>query len=569
MIKDFNPGDFIGKKPTKIYAFGGIQEVGKNMYGIEYDDEIIIIDCGIKFASDDLLGINGIIPSFEHLIENQSKVKALFITHGHEDHIGGVPYLLKQVDIPVIYAPRIAASLILKKVNEHKDAKLNKIVTFDDFSEFQTKHFKIDFYRVNHSIPDAFGICVQTPNGNIVQSGDYRFDFAAGSEMLDVHKVVKIAERNVHVFMSESTNAEVPGFSQSEKLIYRNIQKILKEARGRVILTTFASNITRINEIIEIALNNKRKICLLGKSMDVNVNISRKIGLMAIDSNDIVEVRDIKNYPDRNILILCTGSQGEEAAALNTMARGKHNWVSLKSTDTIIMSSNPIPGNYAAVENLLNELSKFGVAIYENSSQLKLHASGHATQQELQLMLNLMFPKYLIPIHGEFKMMRTIKNIANECGIKSEDVALLSNGQVMYLIDEELYYSNEIINADPIYIESHNSSPDLARIIKQRQILSRDGMFAVIVVFDKNNNIIGIPTLITRGCFFALDSNPLMTKIAHSVKRTLESVIQSKKFNSHEQLTKELKRVCKETVSYFIWKNKNRNPLISTVLSWI
>ncbi len=569
MIKDFDPSEFVGKTPTKIFAFGGIQEVGKNMYGIEYDDDNLIIDCGIKFASDDLLGIDGIIPSFEYLIENQAKVKALFITHGHEDHIGGVPYLLKQVDVPVIYAPRIAASLILKKVNEHKDAKLNKVVVYDDFSNFETKHFKIDFYRVNHSIPDAFGVCVQTPNGNIVESGDFRFDFAAGGEMLDVHKVVKIAERNVHVFMCETTNAEIPGFSQSEKLIYRNINKIIKEARGRVILTTFASNITRINEIIEIAVNNKRKVCLLGKSMDVNVNISRKIGLMDIDSNDIVEVRDIKNYPDRSILILCTGSQGEDSAALNTMARGKHNWVSLKSTDTIIMSSNPIPGNYAAVENLLNELSKYGVTIFENSPNMKLHASGHATQQELQLMLNLVFPRYLIPIHGEYKMMRTIKNIAQECGINGDDVGLLANGQVMYLIDGKLYYSGEVINADPIYIESRNSSPDLARVIKQRQILSREGMFAVIVVFDKNNNILGMPTLITRGCFFALDSSPLMTKITHSIKRGLENVIQNKRFNTREQMIKELKRVCKETVSYFIWKNKSRNPLISTVLSWV
>lgn len=312
------------KEPTKIFALGGLEEIGKNMYGIEYKDDLIIIDCGIKFADNELLGIDGIIANFTYLHENAHKIKAVFITHGHEDHIGGIPYLLKEFNIPVIYAPKMASEFILRKLQEHKDAKPTKIEVYTDDTVVKTKHFKIDFYRVNHSIPDSFGICVQTPNGNIVESGDFRFDFQAKGEEFNLQKVAEIASRKVALFLSETTNAEIPGFSSSEENIYANINKIIKEAIGRVILTTFASNTTRINKVIEIALSLGRKICLLGKSMEANVAISRKVGYINMSDTDLVSSRDIKKYPDENIMILCTGSQGEELAALNMMARGKH-----------------------------------------------------------------------------------------------------------------------------------------------------------------------------------------------------------------------------------------------------
>lgn len=572
MIKEFTKS-ISNKEPTKIYAFGGLDEIGKNMYGIEYKDEIIVIDCGIKFANEELLGIDGIVANFEYLKENEKKLKAVVITHGHEDHIGGIPHLLKEIEVPVIYAPCIAAEFINRKLQSHKDLKSTNVVVYNDLSVFKTKYFIIDFYRVNHSIPDAFGVCVQTPNGNIVESGDYRFDFSSRNEELDMHKVVEISKRGVALFMTETTNAEVSGFSPSERGIYKNIKKIISDAPGRVIMTTFASNSTRINEVVEIALNHGRKICLIGKAMEANINSSRKVGYIKINDADIISLRDIKNYEDQNIIIFCTGSQGEELAALSVMARDKHAWVSLKPSDTIIMSSNPIPGNYASVENLLNELSKHGVTIYENSSKLRLHASGHATSQELQLMIRLLNPKYLMPIHGEYKMFKTVKKIVNEIGMDPEDVVIAKNGDVLYLIDNELYYTDQIFNSDPVYIEGQETSNNSLRILKDRQILSEDGVFAIILVLNKNKfDIETLPVMVTRGCFFAKESAPLMTKISYSIKQAVkdELKLQENKNNDRNKLNLEsIKKIANGIANYYIWRNKRRNPLITTIIQEI
>ncbi|WP_027123796.1 ribonuclease J [Mycoplasmoides pirum] len=560
------------KEPTKIYAFGGLDEIGKNMYGIEYKDEIVVIDCGIKFAHEELLGIDGIVANFEYLKKNAEKLKAVVITHGHEDHIGGIPYLLKEVEVPVIYAPKIASEFIMRKLQEHKDAKPTEIVVYDDFSIFKTKHFTIDFYRVNHSVPDSFGVCVQTPNGNIVESGDYRFDFAARNEELDMQKVVEISNRGVDLFMTETTNAEVNGFSSSEQDIYKNINKIISEAPGRVIMTTFASNTTRINEVIEIALNKDRKICLLGKAMEANVTTSRKVGYINIKETDLISPRELKKYEDQNIIIFCTGSQGEELAALNVMARGKHSWVSLKPTDTIIMSSNPIPGNYANVEHLLNELYKHGVIIYENSPSLRLHASGHATRQELQLMLRLVNPKYVMPIHGEYKMFSKIKKIASEVGIDKENVVIAKNGDMLYLIDHELYYSDQFFNSDSVYIEGHATSNNSAKILKERKILSEDGIFTIILLINKKKfDIINLPIVITRGCFFAKESAALVTKMTHVIKQAVKEELrkQSNNEKNKEINYSSISDLASNIANHYIWRNKRRNPLIKTIIEEI
>lgn len=555
------------KEPTKIFALGGLEEIGKNMYGIEYKDDLIIIDCGIKFADNELLGIDGIIANFTYLHENAHKIKAVFITHGHEDHIGGIPYLLKEFNIPVIYAPKMASEFILRKLQEHKDAKPTKIEVYTDDTVVKTKHFKIDFYRVNHSIPDSFGICVQTPNGNIVESGDFRFDFQAKGEEFNLQKVAEIASRKVALFLSETTNAEIPGFSSSEENIYANINKIIKEAIGRVILTTFASNTTRINKVIEIALSLGRKICLLGKSMEANVAISRKVGYINMSDTDLVSSRDIKKYPDENIMILCTGSQGEELAALNMMSRGKHPWVSLKPTDTLIMSSNPIPGNYADVEYLINDLSKYGVNVFENSSNFKLHASGHATKQELQLMLKLLKPKYLLPIHGEFKMFRSVQKAAEEVGFDKENVVIIKNGDILHLVQGELFYTDQCFVADPVYIEGSKTSKSSAQVLKERQILSEDGIVTVILTINQElHEVNNIPIIVTRGCFFAKESGSFITKMSYAIRQAVNEELKKHKNHAKKINQNLISKICKNIVSYYVWRNKRRNPYIITLI---
>lgn len=555
------------KEPTKIFALGGLEEIGKNMYGIEYKDDLIIIDCGIKFADNELLGIDGIIANFTYLHENAHKIKAVFITHGHEDHIGGIPYLLKEFNIPVIYAPKMASEFILRKLQEHKDAKPTKIEVYTDDTVVKTKHFKIDFYRVNHSIPDSFGICVQTPNGNIVESGDFRFDFQAKGEEFNLQKVAEIASRKVALFLSETTNAEIPGFSSSEENIYANINKIIKEAIGRVILTTFASNTTRINKVIEIALSLGRKICLFGKSMEANVAISRKVGYINMSDTDLVSSRDIKKYPDENIMILCTGSQGEELAALNMMSRGKHPWVSLKPTDTLIMSSNPIPGNYADVEYLINDLSKYGVNVFENSSNFKLHASGHATKQELQLMLKLLKPKYLLPIHGEFKMFRSVQKAAEEVGFDKENVVIVKNGDILHLVQGELFYTDQCFVADPVYIEGSKTSKSSAQVLKERQILSEDGIVTVILTINQElHEVNNIPIIVTRGCFFAKESGSFITKMSYAIRQAVNEELKKHKNHAKKINQNLISKICKNIVSYYVWRNKRRNPYIITLI---
>ncbi|KJH42127.1 hypothetical protein DICVIV_11884 [Dictyocaulus viviparus] len=317
--------DKTDKAITRIFSLGGIEEVDKNTYCIEHDDEMIIIDCGMKFANDELLGIDGIVPSYEYLSKNSKKLKAIFISHGHEDHIGGIPYLLLAVDCPVIYATLIASELIKKKLNDFKNLKkMPEIITYYDDTEIKTKHFHVSFCRVSHSIPDSFAVFVQTPNGGILHTGDYRVDFCLEGEQIDLHKLAKIGEQGVGVLMSETTNSEISGFSSSETEIYQEIDNILPNASGRVFFTIFASNLSRINRMIALAINHGRKICLLGRAIENNVEIARKIGYLELKDSDFIAAKSLVTLQDNAIMIICTGSQGEEMAALNVIASNRH-----------------------------------------------------------------------------------------------------------------------------------------------------------------------------------------------------------------------------------------------------
>jgi ribonuclease J len=316
----------INNKPTYIFALGGIEEIGKNMYVIEHDDEIYIVDCGVKFAdANELPGVNGIIPPFDYLVENQSKIKALIITHAHEDHIGGIPYLLKTLPIPKVYVTHLTGGIITKKLKEHRDLKPYKFEYFNDDTRIKSKYFEIEFYRVCHSIPDAFGVYIETPNGKIVSTGDFRFDFCAQGDESDIQKMAELGHRDIDVLLCESTNAENPGFSMSETFIIDNLKKIINKTKGRIILSTFASNLSRIEEIIAIAISAGRKICLCGRSMETNIQTSINVGFLNVSADMFIEQREISQYKDNEIFVLCTGSQGEEMAALNQMANGKHN----------------------------------------------------------------------------------------------------------------------------------------------------------------------------------------------------------------------------------------------------
>ena len=552
-------------KPTYIFALGGIEEIGKNMYVIEHDDEIYVIDCGIKFAdANDLLGVDSIICPFDYLVQNKDKIKGLIVTHAHEDHIGGIPYLLKTVSIPKIYAAKLTTGIIKKKLKEHKNLQQYSFETFDDSKIIRSKHFKIEFFRVCHSIPDAFGIFFETPNGKIVSTGDFRFDFSTQGDESDIQKMAELGRRDIDILLCESTNSETQGFSVSEKYIINEIKKIIDNARGRVFLSTFASNLGRIEEIIEIAIKNNRKICLIGRSMITNIETSIDVGFLNVSDDWFIEAREIEKYPDNEILVLCTGSQGEEMAALNQMAMGKHAWITFKPTDTLIMSSNPIPGNYESVEKLLNKLSRKNITIITNKQEQKLHASGHATETEQQLMFKLINPLYLIPIHGEYKMLKSLRKNASNAGINPDNVIQVTNGQKIELLNHSAKATNDFIDIYDVYVDGNNINSDSDGLLKYRRILSQDGVFNITLLIDrKNKKVIDNPVVSTRGCIYAKSHYGLITKISYTIKTNIEELMNKQQSSINNN---EIRKICENVAGSFIWRHKKKRPLIRTTI---
>lgn len=531
-------------KPTYIYALGGLEEIGKNTYVIEYDDSLIVVDIGIKFVNETCLGFDALLANYSVLNEKQDKVKALVITHGHEDHIGAIVHLLRKVHIPKIIAPRLPVELIKKKLAEHKDiTHIPEIIPYEDDCQFEIGKIKIDFFRVCHSIPDSFAVFFNTPNGNIVETGDFRFDFATDGDQTDLTKLISIGQRNVDVLLCESTSSEVPGFSESEKYIINNIIDYIKNAKGRIFVSTFASNLSRIESIIANAINMNKKIIILGKSMEANVKISRKLGYLKAKDTDFIQPKDANDYPDNQILVILTGSQGEANAALNMMAKGKHSKISLKPGDTVILSSNPIPGNYAQVEDMINALYKLGLIVHENTPEKKIHASGHATRSEQQLMIKGINAKYLVPIHGEYKMLKTLRKNAIDIGYKDENIIIVRNGDVLELNNHVLTTSNIRHPYEPIYINGKEVNSKTKEILDERNQISSDGIFNIIIVYNKDKNYISNPNINTRGCFFAKDCPQLTHKLSHYIKQELLKLIKTLNNKSNVEIEESLSKV--------------------------
>ena len=551
-------------KPTKFIPLGGVEEIGKNMYVFEQGDELFIVDCGIKFCDQELPGVDGIICNFSYIVENAKKIKGLIITHGHEDHIGGIPYLLMTVDIPKIYAGRLPIEMIKKKLKEfHEIKNMPEFVIIDDSSVIKTNEFSIQFYRVCHSIPDAFGIYINTINAKIVHSGDFKFDFSTKGDEFDILKLSKFGNTDVDLLICESTNAETPGFAPSEKYVIDELSNIISSCPGRIFVSTFSSNLQRIEEVIEIAIRAKRKICLLGRSINSNVNISIDIGFLNISKELIIQARELKDFQDKEILILCTGSQGEEMAALNKIAQGQNPWITLKPTDTIIFSSSPIPGNYESVEQLVNRLYMCGVQIKTNSKETKLHSSGHATQIEHQLLFKLTNPQYLIPIHGEFKMLRALKQSAIDSGIHQDNIFQITNGQIVEIIDHKLYQTSDSVDVEEVYVNNGKIDNNLIGMLNYRRILSEDGIFSVTLLIDtKNMRQVSVPSITTKGSFLVKNSQALVTKISYSIKERIDKILAKSSYINIAYIRKTIASV----VHFFIWSNKRKKPLVRTCI---
>ena len=520
------------KDSTKVFALGGLGEVGKNMYCVEHNDEIIIVDSGVMFPEDGLLGIDYVIPDYTHLKENETKIKALLITHGHEDHIGSIPFLLQTINIPRIYAPAQAKALIDKKLEE-KNIKYNNLIIYNENTNIKTKYFNIEFFRTTHSIPDSHGIAIDTPNGVIVMTGDFKMDFTPIGPMSDIHKMARIGEKGVKLLMSDSTNATVKGISLSESVVDENLTEIFaNEKDNRIILATFASNIYRLKHIIEICKKNNRKVALFGRSMDNSIDIAVKCGYIS-DKKIIITPDEATKLKPSEVCLLCTGSQGEPLAALSRIANGSHKQIKLLPNDIVIFSSSPIPGNGASVANTINKLYLKGVKVYTNSIN-EIHSSGHASQDELKLMIRLFKPEYFAPYHGEYRMLKTHCDLAISCDVPKDNTFILGNGDVLNLTKEKVFKEGKV-PADDIYVDGSRIGDVGSTVIKDRKLMSTNGILVVIANIDiTNKKLLTKPMVTTRGYILVNENEALIKEIEKNASIIIENKLKNKMVNYND-----------------------------------
>lgn len=546
---------------TLIFALGGLGEVGKNMYCFEHDDEIIIIDCGVRFPEDELLGIDYVIPDYSYLIRNQNKIKALIITHAHEDHIGGIPFLLQSIHLDKIYAPRFAVAMINRKLEERRMNRRVHLVEVNDESRIETKHFTIGFFNTIHSIPDSLGVLINTPNGRVVETGDFKFDLTPVAQNSDYQKMAYMGQIGVTLLMSDSTNSSVSGFSISEKKVAQSILDITKKTPGRLLVATFASNVHRVEQILEAAVACGRKVIIFGRSMENVVEIGRKLGTIKIAEEHFITPDQLNTLPANKICIVCTGSQGEPLAALSRIAAGTHRQIKIYPGDTVVFSSNPIPGNAHGVSQVINKLTRAGANVMVNSPLTSLHTTGHASQEEQKLMLQLIKPKYFMPMHGEYKMLKVHGDTGIETGIPKENVMICANGDVVVLRDGEAFKSNTRIQTDDIYVDGNDISGLSTAVLRDRKILADNGMVAVIVTIDSRyNKILCRPNIVSRGFVFIKESQTLLKEAEIIVYDALKKKMMQKTTFG------DLKNCIRASLEPYLYEMTNRNPIVIPVI---
>ena len=549
------------KNEILIFALGGLGEVGKNMYCFQYKEEIIIIDSGLLFPDEYLMGIDYVLPDYSYLIENQDKIKALIISHGHEDHIGGIPFLIKQVNIPVIYASGFSHGLVKNKLDEKGSVPVNlQEYKEDDIISF--KNFEISFFRTNHSIPDSFGIRLKTPVGSVVHTGDFKFDFSPTSLDTNYHKIAKIGEEGVICLLSDSTNAELEGFTTSEKVVAETIKDMFKNIEGRIIISTFASNIHRIQQIVEASVLTGRKIAVFGRSMTRNIDVGYKLGYIKAPRGTFLYTRNNKSFNTDKLTILCTGSQGEPLAALTRIAGGTHRQISLKPGDTVVFSSSPIPGNLESVNRTINMLYKKGANVITQSPFADVHASGHGGQSELKLMLKLMKPKYFMPIHGEYRMLKIHSELGIDTGVLPENTFVLENGDVLAIDEEKAYVKTKVKTSD-VYVDSESIGEVGSLVIKDRRELSDDGLLSVIITVDnEHKEVICSPNIISKGFIYIDDYQQMIKDMQEIILTSADKYLDSSKKININGMKNDISRQLK----IYVQKKTNRTPMIMPVV---
>lgn len=548
--------------PVRIYALGGLGEVGKNCYCVENDNDLVILDSGNKFPDYTTPGVNYIIPDFTHLKEVSNKIRALVITHGHEDHIGSIPFLLQMVRVPVIYASKLACALIKHKLTEYHLTDATRLIEIDDNSDVRAGSFRIRFFRVTHSIPDAFGVFVNTPQGSIATTGDFKIDLTPVDYDFNLSKLTRYGDEGIDLLMADSTNAEREGYTESEKNVFHAIDETFRMASGRLIISTFASNFSRITQIANAAIAHGRKICVLGRSMEGNLEIAREMGLIKIPDSSIVGVDNLKRLPANQICIICTGSQGEPMAALSRMAAGQHQYVKIEPGDTIVFSSNPIPGNTSSVNKVVDDLCHASANVLTNSPMFALHSSGHASRQELRLLQKLARPRYFMPIHGEYRMLVLNARVGVQCGLPDDHTFVMDNGDTIIMYNHECKIGSHI-PCDALYVDGKSPVGVASSIIKDRNLLINEGVVGVFVSIDpRTNRLLFRPTIESRG-LIAANKSSLLHRAEEVVGMELEKLLKGPQKVTYSAIKDTVRQAC----SHFIFRETHRNPMIVPVVS--
>ncbi len=545
---------------TKIVVLGGLGEVGKNMYCVMHKDEIIIIDAGISFPENYLLGVDYVLPDFTFLKENENKIKALLITHGHEDHIGAIPFLLSQVNIPAIYAPNQAKELIAVKL-EDRNIRYDNLFVYTEDTKLNFGEIDIEFFRTTHSIPDSHGISIKTPDGRIVTTGDFKLDLTPIGPMADLYKMVTLGHDGVDLLISDSTNALNEGYSASESKVDGAIGEMFDRFKSnRIIIATFASNIYRLKHIFESCYKHNRKICIFGRSMENNINISIKGGYIN-HKELLVSAEEANNLKPNEVTILCTGSQGEPLAALSRISDGTHRQIKLRPDDVVIFSSSAIPGNALSISKTINKLCLKGVQVYTNTALADLHTSGHANEDELKLMIRLLNPKYLMPFHGDYRMLKKHANIGIECGIAKENTFVIKNGDTLNLSNHQIT-KGESMPGEDVYVDGNRIGEIGGAVLKDRQMMSRDGILVVIINVDmKKHELLIKPNITTRGFILINENEDLLRKIEDKATEILH-----KELSDNRSTFATIKSNLTSELYSYIGNLTGRNPIVLPII---